>query len=71
MKSQTKNRVNLDLSVSHPEGTDPNNNSDVWYHTNCTEMMKDDDKTTKHLVKFLKSIGYEMPDVEIIEEKRK
>lgn len=51
------------------EGTDPeNNNSDVWYHTNCTEMMKDDDKSTKHLVKFLKSIGYELPDVEIIED---
>jgi hypothetical protein len=50
------------------EGTDSeNNNSDIWFHTNFTGMMEDDDKSTKHLVKFLNKIGYELPDVEIID----
>jgi len=60
-KKKKKNKV--------AEGTDPsNNNSDIWFHTNCMEMMEDDDKTTKDLVKFLNSIGYEMPDVVIIDK---
>lgn len=51
------------------EGTDPkNNNSDEWYHTNCMEMMKNDDKTTKDLVNFLKSIDYEFPELIIVEQ---
>jgi len=51
------------------EGTDPeNNNSDIWFHTNCMEMMKNDEKTTKNLVSFLKSIDYEFPELIIQDE---
>ena len=50
------------------EGTDKKGH-DLWYHEKEMGMMEDDDMTTDELRKFLKSIGYKLPEIKILKRR--
>ena len=50
------------------EGVDPETNSDKWYHEKEIGIIKDDNSEVYELRVFLLSLGYQFPEVIVLNE---